>query len=73
MHSKISIERSGKTYWGRRYLRLDGEKTYQTIFYQELSRCDRIGYARFDDDDPAMNAAAAGMLAEMVEFVIPEI
>jgi len=67
MHDKISIERNGKTYWGRRYLRLDREKTYQTVFYEDLGRCDLIGYAGFAGDDPAMNAAAAEMLGEMID------
>ena len=68
MNGRISIERNGQKHWGRRFLRMEGAKTYQTVFYEGASRCDAIGYGSgFADDDPAMNAAAAAMLDEMID------
>ena len=67
MHDKFSIRRDGQTYEARRYLREDGGRTYQTVFYLGLGRCDPAGYARFASDDPAMNAAAEEMLVMMID------
>jgi hypothetical protein len=53
-------------YEGRRYLREDDGRTYQTVFYADMTRCDPAGYGQFASDDPAMNAAAKEMLASMV-------
>jgi hypothetical protein len=67
MHDTFTIRHNGQTYSARRYLRLDDGKTYQTIFYLGSGRSDPAAYANFASDDPAMNASAAGMLAEMVD------
>ena len=40
MHDTFSIRHKGQTYLGRRYLRLDHGRTYQTVFYLNLARCD---------------------------------
>jgi hypothetical protein len=67
MHDTFSIQHRGQTYSARRYLRLDRGKTYQTVFYLDLGRCDPAGYENFAGDDPAMNAAAAAMLTDMID------
>lgn len=67
MHDRFFILRDGQIHEARRYLREDGGRTYQTVFYLQSSRCDPAGYAQFASDDPAMNAAAEDMLAAMVD------
>ena len=67
MHDRFFILRDGQIHEARRYLREDGGRTYQTVFYRQSSRCDPAGYAQFASDDPAMNAAAEEMLARMVD------
>ena len=66
MHDRFYILRDGRIHEARRYLREDGGRTYQTVFYLQSSRCDPAGYAQFASDDPAMNVAAEDMLAAMV-------
>jgi hypothetical protein len=70
MHDRLYILRNGQVHEGRRYLRKAGGRTYQTVFYLRQTRCDPAGYARFATDDPAMNAAAEGMLAAMVDEAV---
>ena len=70
MHDRLFILRNGQVHEGRRYLRKAGGRTYQTVFYLRLTRCDPAGYARFATDDPAMNAAAEAMLAAMVDEAV---
>jgi hypothetical protein len=67
MHDRLSIFRNGQIHEARRYLREDRGHIYQTVFYLHAAHCDPAGYARFASDDPAMNAAAEGMLAAMVD------
>ena len=67
MRDTFYILRDGRIHEARRYLREDGGRTYQTVFYRTSSRCDPQGYAQFAGDDPAMNAAAEDMLATMVD------
>ena len=70
MHDKLFILRNGQVHEGRRYMRKAGGRTYQTVFYVRLTRCDPVGYARFSTDDPAMNAAAEAMLGAMVDEAV---
>ena len=67
MHDRLFVHRNGQIHEGRRYLREEGGRTYQTMFYLNATRCDPAGYARFATDDPAMNAAAEDMLVAMVD------
>jgi hypothetical protein len=67
MHDRLFILRNGQIHEGRRYLRKEDGRTFQTVFYVRSTRCDPAGYARFATDDPAMNAAAETMLAAMVD------
>ena len=67
MHDRFFMFRDGTVHEARRYLREDGGRTYQTVFYLQSSRCDPAGYAQFASDDPAMNVAAEDMLAAMVD------
>ena len=69
MHDTFSIVRNGKAHEGRRFLREDRGRTFQTVFYLYMTRCDPAGYAQFASDDPAMNASAHAMLAAMVDEV----
>jgi len=67
MYDTFSIIRNGKAHEGRRFLREDRGRTFQTVFYLYMTRCDPTGYAQFASDDPAMNASAHAMLATMVD------
>jgi hypothetical protein len=68
MHDYFAIHRNGRVREGRRFLRHDDAgRTHQTVFYLDTARCDPACYARFDSEDPAMNAAAHTMLAAMVD------
>jgi hypothetical protein len=67
MPDRFYILRDGRIHEARRYLREDGGRTYQTVFYRQSSRCDPAGYAQFASDDSAMNVAAEDILAAMVE------
>ena len=67
MHDRLFILRNGQIHEGRRYLRKEDGRTFQTVFYIHSTRCDPAGYARFATDDPAMNAAAETMLSAMVD------
>lgn len=67
MHDTFSIIRDGKAHEGRRYLRERNSRTFQTVFYLDLLRCDPAAYTQFASDDPAMNASANAMLAAMVD------
>jgi hypothetical protein len=67
MHDSISIRRNGTTSVGARYLRTADGGVFQSIFYRGRCRADPVGYARFASDDPAMNAGAEKLLAELVD------
>jgi hypothetical protein len=73
MHDRFSIVRNGIRYEAGRFLRREGGRTYQTIFYSDLSRCDLVPYAQFASDDDAMNASAVRMLESMIEQATPSV
>ena len=54
MHDRFYIFRDGRIHEARRYLREDGGRTYQTVFYLQSSRCDLAGLVEFAMDRRAI-------------------
>jgi hypothetical protein len=68
MFDQIAIQVEGSTMRGRRFLRLQEGKTYQTLFYADRIRCDPVGYVQFSNVDPVMNLAATRLIREMAQI-----